>query len=269
MFEGASSASTGAYLSRHNSVTDLANTLRAGLALAPSQDICALSDQPDIRRVIVQAFAVLGNLPIDREHRANLSPIYDTPPYTATDAWLRSEVDDIQSRVKDWLDARPSLDDRMYQVAEIFRSVYSDAARDASVIGASSEAHANVFLAAINEHGHPFRDHFSLLTFDQQDFDGKTVQQHHAVLFDNLERFGPIRSADGRAQDTRTLPDFFGYVQRRKDDLAIIDPGGAIKFESFRTCTHRGEAQDKISALLATTPLRRDLPIIASFLKQI
>lgn len=269
MFEGSSGASIGPFLNRHNSVANLADSLRSELALAQSQDTCALSDRPDIRSVVVHAFEAIGNLPIDREHRADLAPIDDTPPYTSTDVWLRYEVEDIQSRVQGWLDARPTLDDRMYHVAEIFRSVYTDAAREASVIGASSEAHANLFLAAINEHGAPFKDHFSLLRFDQQDFSGKTVQQHHAVLFDNLERFGPIRSADGRMQEARTLRDFFGYVHRRKGDLAIIDPGGAIKFESFRTCTHIGEAQDKISVMLDTTTLRPDLPVIVSFLKQI
>ena len=269
MFEGTSRASMGTFLDRHNSVANLAETLRSELALAHIQEGSALSDRSDIRSVVVRAFEALGTLPIDREHRSDLAPIEDTPPYTSTHAWLRAEVQDVQTRVKGWLDARPTLDDRMYQVADIFRSVYTDAAHEASVIGASSEAHANMFLAAIAEHGAQFKDHFSLLTFDQLDFSGETVQQHHAVLFDNLERFGPIRSADGRQHEARPLPDFFGYVQRRKGDLAIIDPGGAIKFESFRACTHIGEAQDKISALLDTTPLRRDLPIIVSFLKQV
>lgn len=256
------------FAQRRNSVTELADTLSAGLAQADLARASSDIVQSDIREVMVQAFRAIGDLPIDREHRIDLPAIADAPPYSATDDGLQREVSDVQTRARAFFDRQPTLDDRMYKLAELTRTIYLEAAREHPVIGAGSLAHANLFLASIALQGAAFKDHFSLLTFDQRDFKGRSVMQHHAVLFDNLARYGSVRSADGRRQETKALPDFFDYLHRRQNDLAIIDPGGEIKFASFRTSWHSGDTQDRVETLLARTGLSLDLPVIVSFLKQ-
>ena len=217
------------------------------------------------REAIERAFWAMECMPLLREHRPDMAEQVNALPRA-----LRAEAisDEIQKRIQTRTGTLMALSPqcRQYRLANLVAAEFEYQFLFEDAVAADSLQHSYLFLNEIGMNAPALTKHFSQVGLFVQAEDGNLIATSF-IAYDTLFRHGRhCEPLTGHNPETGLMNyvDFVELLYQRRDQVALVTPGFAVKTHTFESATTQEAVEETLQKMLENTPTHNLEPVSVS-----